>query len=1379
MNTPFLLRRWKIVAVAWFVPLLLVMLVFVVRTTEAQGPPMLSGVVVSPTGLPLSGGDVDVFVSKVGPQGEAIVVTRTVASPPTYSFTLEIGGLPGAGIYIIRAAPAEGSSISFFPSVPITRDIDMVTSVDLGNVRLTYPSFEGIVYDSQGNPALGGWVGVYRMIEGGKQEVARGAVNLDGSYAVGGVPAGDELLLIAFPPLDSLDSASSPKMVAVAEGSQYDPDMTQTKNLYLEGPNLVGQAVYPNGQPVAWIMNPADPDMLLGGASAVAASWDQGVRIDRMTARDGNFGMHVPDGVFEIWIEPRGTLAFTYTKSLAKRVVMQEESGGGGNVPATMVEVGPLTLTFPSFVGQVLMPDGSPLNQGECVEVWLETMTGVREAEFMYCGNMPRYTLGGIPAGDYYLKTTGLPSAGIAAAEPVPVHVNPGTQYDPDSTQVINLALRAANVYGRILLPQNHPYCPNCPVPDSEVILHTEDWAFEQHVWTDGNGVFAFADIQPGEYVLDARPPEWMYPMVMPAEPHFFTLTDTYGVELYLRWERPIAEISGQVSKPDGTPVHDGQVFAAKEDGGGWIQVPLGDDGRYALRLPHGLWRVGVTPNPGADWYLMPDDERWFWFPYTMTVPVTETADFVVHLFSEGEYFKVSGVLTTATGVPLGSAVEVVELCNDEGECYGNAPDAEGRFFIWAEPGPYYFWVRLDPDSPFAPPPENGTPVFVDQDMDLGVFVLPVVGERTARVSGRVIITPTGEGAPGILVEAWTEEGDFNATQTISDGTYTLELFPGYWRGGPVLPLPEEYSDYILLPPHQREGMLAPGDELQNVNFYLKPYNAAIAGTVVDGAGNIITDDVEIRIFADACTEWGCGNVSGDEVWNGRFHMGVLGGYTYTIHLWVAEGQFMPPAPLEVYVDISETKSITLTVMRAGTLIWGGLMSNIPDDDPRIDATVFGTSQEGYWVEDQLWPEKDPYQYYLHVPTPVSEPMTWTLDLYVDPATGYVPDPAHPMYEVVVQPGQKFVRHDLYVKKLSLKIIGWVGVLDGTLLRPLPFVTVYADGVGGTTSEDLHFETRADARGVFTMPVVAGTFQVGAYLPPRLEDRFLPPIPVEWNSMDDNPIRLIFRPRPPAAEAVGIHGTIAISPANALANGTGPVHVLGWSEEGGHAEVTATVGNMYHLPVISNTTWYLWAVYEDEANNKFYQSREIRVPVGLRSVQGITLTLEPSQFELPDGRCWTVGSNAQRLELPGRGDVLPPLIEIQAGTFSGTVKICATPAVAVPEGQRIVGFAYELRAWDDNGKLITSNFNKKLRLIFYFSRDALRNVPSYPYPQAGDLRPVYFSTVRNDWVPLDDPFVDEEDMFATGKIDHFTKMGILAEPQAVYYLYLPLILKGG
>ncbi len=642
---------------------------------------------------------------------------------------------------------------------------------------------------------------------------------------------------------------------------------------------------------------------------------------------------------------------------------------------------------------------------------------------------------------------------------------------------------------------------------------------------------------------------------------------------------------------------------------------------------------------------------------------------------------------------------------------------------------------------------------------------------RTAHLSGRVIITPTGQGMQAVTVEAWNNMGDWNETQTIADGHYALNLSPGRWNGGPVL-TEEQAADYLLLPPRRRNGMLIAGEVISNVNFFLKRRDATIKGQLLNESGNVITD-TESTVFAEICppTEH-CFLVAEEDVQGGAFELHVVGGLTYTLSVDVHSAGYMPADSRETPIAAGETiTGQDLTLIEAGTKIYGTLLDRNTGQEVKLEAYVHGSSAEGQWVDDNLSPDMgDDYGYELYVPTPDAGtgPITWTLGVWVAPQTGYVPDQEA---EVVLDPGETAQHQVLYVKKLTSVITGRVTV-ESVAGAAVPHVIVFAQGYGNEAA-GLYFETATDANGLFTMTVLPGEYYVGAYLPPHLATEFFRPAVHPWASADDNPIRLVFRRRPTGDEALEICGDLAVTggalPADA------EISVFGWARGGSHAEVTGTLASGYCMEVTSNATWHVWAAYEDPDQNSYYESQERIVHVGTTD-ETQDLTLTKSGHELPDPLCWSFDpTRNKRLTLPARDDLFSPLVDISAGTMpvTGTVQVCATPRAALPNGQNLIGFAYELEARDSQGNLITQNFNQSVRLSFYFNAAALGDVP----PE--ELQLFYYSTVRQEWIVLDDLYVDVEDLFATGKIDHFTRIGIMSTPstETEHKIYLPLVLK--
>jgi uncharacterized repeat protein (TIGR01451 family) len=1143
--------------------------------------------------------------------------------------------------------------------------------------------------------------------------------------------------------------------------------------LALQHPNITGVIRTPEGDPLPAVYdgqgNPTYP------AAAHIHNEDWSIDLHVATNPEGEFGMAMPHDDYILRGEPAQELVFTYTQSLPHAVT-------ASNVPQ---DVGEVRLTYPRVWGWVVDPDGNRVSTW--VSVWREDGE-YWDGDDTFApgeGDDP-FRLGGLPAGLYNVQAdppTHNPE-GYGSSKIMTFTVEADSWYDPGSTEQLTLTLRPANFVGDVLFPSDFDDCPDCPVQWADVRLRDTDWNFEHWRNTGEDGRVAFSGLEAGDYVVDVFLPghlaiEWDPPLR--EEFSLASSDDQVTRTLYLQYATLNKHVVGEVRYDDGSPVGDADgdgegdawVYAYHWDTGGWTGVANDPDGSYDLGLKGGLWTLGVDPtHPDVDWHFDPDvGEQWIWFPYSPTLELYKTVVFTV---TRAEYFHVTGQMLDSGGAPPPSDKAGIELCTDEGDCFGTTVEAGGHFTVPILPGFYHAWVWVDPDTGLLPPLHNGFPVFVNQHLDLGVLQLRSMSDRTATVSGRVVISPTGQGAVGVEVEAWTDEGDWASTETITEGNYVLNLLPGDWHAGPVLS-PWQEENFVVLPPRHRHGHLEAHETISNVNFYVRYRDATIQGQLVNEEGEVITDpELSAVVLAEVCPldpDLPCWVVDETEARGSTFELRVVGGVSYTLSVWVQSGRYLPGSPQDVHVGVGETKTgVQLTLVEAETRIWGQLHDGQTGEVVEVEAIVYGGDSEGqYWVEDYLWPDKEPYQYDLYVPTPNTQNVTWTLGLWVDASTGYVADPASPYYEVVIEPGVELAWQPLKVKKLDTIISGTVSAGGA----PAPYVWVFAGGEG-----DLYFETQTNAQGEFSMYVLPGEYMVGVHLPPHLEDDYFPPQLVEWDAVDDNPVNLAFRPR--AGQEVEISGSLSVVPAGALPDDA-QILVFGWTDDFVASVVIGTLADGYHLPVAPNTTWHVWAAYEDPENDTFYYAYQARdVNVGDSAVSGIDLVLVRANFELPDTECWTFDpAQPKRLSLPPWGDLLPPLVEIQAGTMpvgqgEDTVEVCVTPKIAVRQGANLVGFAYEIEARDSQGNLITQDFNHDVRLIFYFNQAAL---PAGADPQ--DLVPAFYSTSRQEWIPLENVFVDEDDWFVTGRIGHFSQMGVLSTPAAERYVYLPLLLRTG
>ncbi|MBN1890393.1 MAG: hypothetical protein JW850_20535 [Thermoflexales bacterium] len=1129
--------------------------------------------------------------------------------------------------------------------------------------------------------------------------------------------------------------------------------------LSLRYPDVRGVVETPEGNPLPqaydWQGNPVPHP-----AHVNVHNEDWSVNLWTTTNVTGEFSLALPPGSYQVVAHPLWSTALTYAKALPQAF------GLATGTPRPL-DLGYIRLTYPRLVGTVVDPLGNPVSTW--VNLWKDD-GGYQDGDDtqVWDGGGKPFRFGGMPAGRYFVRADppADPPDVYGASNVYEFEVLPGSQYSASVTTYPVLTLTLVNFVGELRFPStSSAACPegDCPVPHASLRLHTDDWSYQEWAGSGEDGRFIFSGLAAGvTYTLDFFLPDELRADWDPPALDTFNLASAEDrlARLYrLQAVSTAKRVVGQVKYGDGTPVGDADgdgkgdalVYAYQEGSGIRRQSGTATDGRFDFYLRGGRWRLGVEPaQPEVNWYFDPAWEQWIEFAPDEAIEMYD----VTLSVARADFYRVSGTVSDPVGSPPPAGSARIELCTETGRCFGAPVAEDGGFELRVPPGLYHAWVWVEPASSLLPPLDNGFAVAVEGDTSLAVR-LRAQAERTAGLQGRVIVTPTGQGLAGVEIQAWTDEGDRAGAQTDANGGYAVNLIPGYWRARPVL-TPQQQDSYVVLPPEQREGLVRAGETISNVSFYVRRLDAAIYGWVVDEAGQPLSE-VEAVVFAERCVDGECQVIREAKVQGGAFTLKVVGGYTYTVGVWLPAGGYIPgpTVPAQVYAGVGQTVAdVRLPLLKAGTRIWGELRDGDSGAIVTVEASVYANSPAGLGVEDALWPGKDPYAYNLYVPTPQTEPVTWTLGLWVNPATGYIPDPAHPSYPVVVEPGRETIWQPMTVKKLDTVIRGRVWI---SATRPARQVWVYARGAAGTEGAGLYFEAQTDASGVYTMPVLPGVYLLSAHLPPGLADTHLPPEPRQWRAVGDNPIDLWFRPKP---AAMSLSGALSVSPTASLPAGTS-LTVYGWAEDGSRAEVSGTLGGGYRMAVVSGTTWHLWAAYEDPANDAYYTAREVAVEVGDSPLTGVDLLLE-RRGELPDAICQSVDpARFTRVSLPPQGTLPEPLIEIQAGTFSETVQVCATPLVAVPDGQRLVGFAYEMEARDSAGRLIKANFNKKVRLIFYLDEEAV--------PEGLDvatLQPAFYSAARGAWVALDDVFVDAEDLFVTGKTNHFSRLGMMSPPAA-------------
>jgi len=977
-----------------------------------------------------------------------------------------------------------------------------------------------------------------------------------------------------------------------------------------------------------------------------------------------------------------------------------------------------LELTLPSILGTVYRPDGATPADA-WVHVYASTGREV-ERRAAFTGTIK---LGGLYDGSYWLQ-----------AEPMDLPQNEGLWWSRRQavtvssgvTQVVTLTLRPANVIGIA----KEPSPSENPVKEAVVRVFDSSGTLRGKDVTDWQGRFAIGGLITGTYSLVLSPPWYRADLVSP-DPITFSIDASQPVTNLgtIRFQALPKTVSGTVTTNTGTPVQNARVVAHKVSGRGRSEAFSDATGAYEMRLSPGLWALTVkriTTTVPYTW-VYPYPPQLVYFHYN-TDPEHETVDFTV--------ITADSTVTGLVQLPGGSAppfTVTVSLHSDEGVGVREQINPDGSFSIAIPHGSYR--VGIHPESPdYLGPAIDPIVVPPESTYDLGTITLL---EKNAIITGTV--TDGTNPVEGIEVVAWRSDAPGTVSGfTDSDGSYILSVAPGTWRVRPALSPDQPYiytGDY-------QEVDVPDGGTVTDVDFALLPATAQILGTLVDEAGNPVTDATGWARAVDTADP-SIHNVA--PITDGTFAIYVPGS-TYRVRAWLPAGsEYLAGPPQEVTVSAGMTATVEITVREKTAAIDGGLYDPRANDQPvsGVKGEVFAWS-EGYWLRTPI--KKGNGTFRMGVASGI-----WALGYRVDPASGYVA--LRDRRNIPVQEGQ--------TAHVPLPVVQKDGLITGTVLgpdgSPLAGARVIARGIGPVV-RDVALHTESGDDGGFELRVPHGWYNLRAVLGDS--EGYLPPMERQLHIPENGTVGgIVLQFRQPDAT---ITGTVTVSGTAA----SGDVLIWAWSEDGAYTKTLATAGGLYTLNVISNTTWHIGAIYQE--GDSFYATRVIvHVPEG-GATQDLVLT-GPHHLPAPV----VVSFDADEGTSVELRDGTTILIPAGAMPVSGTVTLRVIPIATLPwqRHANVYRYGYALVATDEDGNAITEHFNQDVVITFFYDEAELVRWGI----TESKLHPAYYSTTTDSWTFPESYLVDTDRNLVMMQIDHFTTFALTGEEG--YTVYLPLVLR--
>lgn len=811
-------------------------------------------------------------------------------------------GQINAGTYIIEAFPS--------PESPYSQASPTVVSINgssqtMPPIKLTYPSITGKVYNP--NPPGGTAEGAFVQVHNANWSVNVGSgTGSDGSFRIGGLAPGT-YTIEAMPSPGSPYSKSAANPITITEGT------TQTVNLYLTKPMIVGWLYDADGKPVT-----------NAGVGLHTPDWT--TAIFAPVGEGGRFSLGgVDTGTYELELNPpwdRPDL-IRPTEPLTINVISETSFTAPGAEWITIDGTTGIKASFAkaskTITGTVTKNGGSPVTNAR-VFAFMERGGGFASGT---TDNQGKYSLG-VSGGQWMVSIEPNYEASSTidwAYTGQPKRVSFATDTVPETQTAVDFQVVTANaaVTGKIVAPDGVT-----GVQMAHVEVRNSSGQGNSGS-PDMNGNFSI-NVPAGTYqVMVFLGPESPYGSP-PAKT--VTVNDTGTVNVGdLTLTQKNSQIKGIVTDAYGKVISSAKVVAWQMSGG-FAQSTTGSDGTFTLNVSPGNWEVMLEPTKDASYVYSGPPKR-------VTVEANQVKSGVsfsvvyADATIKGRVIKVSGTTTETISDLYGFAVA---MTTGEGEHEGyGAPLESGQFEIKVPAGTYDISGGLPPGAPYM---LNGKEDVAVISGETKIVELTVV-ENNRKIFGTIrdqLGNPITDDNLFLEVFAINNSGSLQHTLAEKDQgsgqwKYELKVTDGQWRIG-YFANPD--SGYIGRPPMDENSAINVATDTDTAyNITLYKASAVITGKVTGADGVIGIPNAFVFAEETATANGGRNKFFADTKTDadGNYTLNVpAGGYRVGAGMppsKMKEQSLIHPTPIEVTVANDSTSTVNLQFSSASATISG------------------------------------------------------------------------------------------------------------------------------------------------------------------------------------------------------------------------------------------------------------------------------------------------------------------------------------------------------------------------------------------------------------------------------------------------------------------------
>ncbi len=710
-------------------------------------------------------------------------------------------------------------------------------------------------------------------------------------------------------------------------------------------------------------------------------------------------------------------------------------------------------LATPTIIGTLAKPDGTPTNG--CVNLHDSTWTINRNS----CPSSDgQFKIGGLAAGTYIFSTEVPDNSPYVGTDQIITITSPSTTMDLGTVMFEN-----PFVVGLVALPDGTPLVWNDDWNQRlhlSVDLWNSDRTVDKHSTFDNQSKFKFGRMPAGTYTVHVN--IWDTELYTGSENVTITVPasglDITGVPIRLT----TPQLSGIISRADGTPIQNAWVNVRNSDGSLWANSNTDANGKYRIGgLPAGTYLMEVGPPQEITDVVRTDPMEVTLTSSLQTKNVTLTA--------------ASKFVTGTVKRPDGSAVACAQVNANRrgGNGWANTQTAsDGTFKLTLQPGSWS--IRVEQMNNFGCPAANwiytdpeALVEFSDSTATETQTVALKVQKATASISGTVKKKDGSLVTQGnINANSQSQDGRnrWSNAQIGSDGKFKLLLVGGTYE------LNVWTNDPRLFTKNQRVSV-SDGQAL-TVDFTMGEKLAHITGTVTTKAGVPLPNmqlNGNLDCGPDGCAAWSNTTTSAD----GTFDMAATPGHWY-INFDSGRGQaYVYDGPQkDVYIS-SETATVAnvdFALTYADVSISGKIVdeSGTPFSDfsgwaylrPLNVTADTGFREYGAPVEQGSFSFRVPSSVYSQAELGVHTPQN---SQYSSP-TG----------QTITLVADATIQKNIVVKKNDAAIVGKIVDASGLPLRSCNF-----SGEVFANTPNAWFGTRVNPDCTYEISLLAGTYMIG------------------------------------------------------------------------------------------------------------------------------------------------------------------------------------------------------------------------------------------------------------------------------------------------------------